>query len=365
MKNRIDISEIDKNFKIETKIDKPDLKFYDVSEGHFELYGLHTDDCIEPYHRMNFEVGKSISEHIHNLNRCTAGGRIRFKTNSNYIALYNDYTIKQIGKSSHMTTVAASGFDLYVIEDGIQKFYKTLPPPYDFGDTYETFVDFDSNEERELLIHFPLYNGSQKLYIGLQEGAYIKSASKYKYEKPIVFYGSSITQGGSVTRPGIAYENHVSRHFDTDFINLGFSGNAKGEEVMAEYIAKLDMSIFVLDYDHNAPSAEYLRNTHSRFLEIFRKYQPETPVIIMSKTDRRVPKNEMKYILMSRDVVIESYEKAVANGDKNVYFIDGQKIFDLTCGYDCTVDSCHPNDLGHYSMALAVIDCIEKNNLLK
>ena len=73
----------------------------------------------------------------------------------------------------------------------------------------------------------------------------------------------------------------------------------------------------------------------------------------------------MKYILMSRDVVIESYEKAVANGDKNVYFIDGQKIFDLTCGYDCTVDSCHPNDLGHYSMALAVIDCIEKNNLLK
>lgn len=364
MEKKIDISDIDKNFKLATKIDKPDIKFYDVAEGYFEMYGLHTADCVEPYHRMDFEVGKSISEHIHNLNRCTAGGRLRFKTNSSYLAIYNDYTIKGIGKSSHMTSVAASGFDVYIVEDGIAKFFRTLPPPYDFGDDYETYVDFGSSCEREILIHFPLYNGSKKLYVGLQDSAYIKPGSKYKYEKPIVFYGSSITQGGSVTRPGLAYENHVSRHFDTDFINLGFSGNAKGEEAMAEYIAKLPMSIFVLDYDHNATSAEYLLNTHERFFRIFRKYQPDTPVIIMSKTDMRVLQNEIDSILATREVVKATYTKAVIEGDKNVYFIDGQSIFNLTCGYDCTVDSCHPNDLGHYSMALAVIKVIEDNKLL-
>ncbi len=365
MEKKIDISEIDKNFKIETKIDKPDLKFYDVASGIFDMYGLYTKDCVEPYHRMDYEVGKSVSEHIHNLNRCTAGGRLRFKTNSSYIAIYNDYTIKGIGKSSHMTTVAASGFDVYFIEDGIAKFFRILPPPYDFGDDYETVVDFGSSEEREIMIHFPLYNGSKKLYVGLQEQAYIKPGSKYKYEKPIVFYGSSITQGGSVTRPGIAYENHVSRYFDTDFTNLGFSGNCKGEDTMAEYIAKLDMSIFVYDYDHNAPNAEYLQNTHERFFKIFRKYKADTPVIFMSKTDRRVLKNEIQSILVTRDIVRQTYENAVNAGDKNVYYIDGQTIFDLTVGYDCTVDSCHPNDLGHYSMALAVIKVIEENNLLK
>lgn len=364
MEKKIDISEIDKNFKIDTKINKSDIKFYDVSEGHFELYGLHTDDCMEPYHRMDFEVGKSVSEHIHNLNRCTAGGRIRFKTNSSYVAVYNDYTIKGIGKSSHMTTVGASGFDVYIVEDGIPKFFRILPPAYDFGDEYETYVDFGDNEERELLIHFPLYNGSKKLYIGLQENAYIKPATKYTYQKPIVFYGSSITQGGSVTRPGLTYENHVSRHFDTDFINLGFSGNCKGEDIMAEYIAKLDMSIFVYDYDHNAPNAEYLANTHKRFFKIFRKYQPDTPVIMMSKTDRRVLKNEIQSILTTREIVKQTYENAKASGDKNVYFVDGQKTFGLTCDYDCTVDSCHPNDLGHYCMGLAVIKVIEENKLL-
>lgn len=364
MDKRIDISEIDKNFKIESKIDKPDIKFYPANCGLFDIYGLHEPMSGEPYHRMDFDIGKSVSVHIDNLNRCTAGGRIRFKTNSNYIAIFNDYTIKGIGKSSHMTTVASSGFDIYIVVDGEPRFFRTLPPPYDFGDSYETYVDFNSSEEREILIHFPSFNGSKKLFIGLQEQAYIKPGSKYKYENPIVFYGSSITQGGSVTRPGLIYENHVSRYFDTDYINLGFSGNAKGEDILAEYIAKLNMSIFVYDYDHNAPNAEHLRSTHERFFKIFRKYQPNTPVIIMSKTDRRILQNEIDSILSTRDVVIETYQNAIASGDKNVYFIDGQKIFDLTCGYDCTVDSCHPNDLGHYSMAMAIIKVIEENNLL-
>ncbi len=364
MENRIDISEIDKNFKIITKIDKPDIKFYSANCGLFDIYGLHEPESDAPYHRMDIETAESISIHVRNLNYCTAGGRIRFKTNSNYIALYNDFTIKGIGKTPTMTTVASSGYDIYLIEDGIPKFFRAICPPYDYGDDYETVVDFGFSEERDILIHFPLYNGSKKLYLGLQEGAYIKPGSRYKYEKPIVFYGSSITQGGSVTRPGITYENHVSRYFDTDFINLGFSGNCKGEDAMAEYIGSLDMSIFVYDYDHNAPSNEHLMNTHERFFKIFRKLKPDVPVIIMSKTDWRVLPEEIKDTPIRREIIRTTYENAKKSGDKNVYFIDGQTIFARHCGFDCTVDSCHPNDLGHYCMALAVIECIKDNNLL-
>ena len=51
----------------------------------------------------------------------------------------------------------------------------------------------------------------------------------------MVFYGSSITQGGCAQRPGNSYPAIVSMDRMTDFVCLGFSGNAHGEAKMAEY----------------------------------------------------------------------------------------------------------------------------------
>ncbi len=357
------ISKIDKNFKIETKIDKADIKFYDVKSGIFDVYGLYKFYETDKYCRMDPVIADSLKTGVAALNWCTAGGRIRFKTNSRYVAINRNLVFFKDGggKSPHFTVTGSSGYDIYLVENGQQLFYKSFMPEYDFDEHFEQVIDFEDDSERDIIIHMPLYNGCSAMYIGLQESAYIKAGSPYKYDKPILFYGSSITQGGCASRPGNAYTNMLSRFLDADHINLGFAGNAKGEDTIAEYIADIDCSVFVYDYDHNAPNAEHLRNTHEKMFLKFREKHPNTPVVMMS----RPTLSNSKTVPDARtDVIIETYNRAKNRGDNNVYFVDGRDLFSNYGGSDCTVDGCHPTDLGFFSMAKCVEKVILDNKLL-
>ena len=120
------------------------------------------------------------------------------------------------------------------------------------------------------------------------------------------------------------------------------------------------MSVFFLDYDHNAPSVEHLAKTHENVYRTVRKAHPEVPIIMASKTDLPRTENELKDRVDRRAVVKATYDKAVAEGDENVYFIDGQSVFPGRGGDSCTVDGCHPNDLGFYAMAQVFGDVIRK-----
>lgn len=111
----------------------------------------------------------------------------------------------------------------------------------------------------------------------------LKQAPKYAVKKPVVYYGSSITQGACASRPGNCYESILSRRLDCDYINLGFSGSAKGEDAIVDYIIGLDMSVFVMDYDYNAPTPEHLEKTHSKMFKAIRAEHPTLPIIIMPR----------------------------------------------------------------------------------
>lgn len=361
-----DISKIDKNFAIETKIDKTDIKFYDVRCGLFDIYGLLNPYYEnEPFHRMPFDVAEKTNVGVKSLNYNTSGGRVKFKTNSEYVAINVEYLSATVSRVGNMNVIGSSGFDIYICIEGKPIYFNSYNPGSVREQHFESVVNFETCEEREILINFPLYDSINQLYIGVQENAAIKHGTKYKYEKPIVFYGSSITQGGCASRPGNSYPGMVSRHFDTDFVNLGFSGSCKGEDSMAEYISTLDMSIFVYDYDANAPTNEHLADTHEKLFKAFRKVHPDTPVIIMSGTRIPLTPHAVNTRKIRHQIIYGTYLNAKNSGDNNVYFIDGQEIFKL-CGYDaCTCDTTHPNDLGFYCMSRAVIEVIEKNNLLK
>ena len=151
---------------------------------------------------------------------------------------------------------------------------------------------------------------------------------------------------------------------DTDVLNLGFSGNAKGEQSMANYLASLSPSVYVIDYDHNAPTVEHLRNTHYRLYETIRAAHPNTPYVMVTKPDfikARDNTDESK----RRAVIHKNFMKGIENGDKNLYFIDGESFFSgYADGGDCTVDGCHPTDLGFYFMAERIGFTI-KNILMK
>ena len=345
-----DISKIDKNFSVDTNIDKEDIQFYDADESPFRVYGIFREN--DKYTRMKEEVAKKVSEGVYRLHTNTAGGRVRFVTDSPYVAIYAQMGV--MARMSHFTFVGTAGFDIYA--NGI--YANTFVPPRDTTDSFEKVIDFEDSRKREITINFPLYSEVKKLYIGLKKDCFLSEAKPYKNTKPIVYYGSSITQGGCASRPGNCYQAIISRDLDYDYINLGFSGNAKGEDEMAEYIAGLDMSAFVYDYDHNAPTFEHLEKTHERMFKIIREKHPSIPVIMMPRP-KMLNKDEKK-----REKLIETtYKNAVSSGDKNVYFIPNSEL-DKICGTDGTVDKFHPNDLGFYSMAKAVENVIKKINII-
>ena len=341
-----DISKIDKNFAINTNIDRDDIKFYNVSEKPFKVYGIFRENGR--YTRMPEDVAKTVSDGVYMLRTNTAGGRVRFKTDSNYIAIHTE--MDGLGKMPHMAFTGSIGFDLYV--DGC--YARSFMPSCDIKDGYESLSDLETNELREITINFPLYSNVKELWIGVQKTATLEEAAPYKTTKPVVYYGSSITQGGCASRPGMSYESIISRRFDCDYINLGFSGNARAEDAMAEYIKKLDMSLFVYDYDHNAPTVEHLANTHEKMFKAIRAENPQLPIIMMSR-----PKFTLTDEGKERLRIIETtYNNAIAAGDKNVYLINGRMLTEL-CRGEGTVDNCHPTDFGFASMAKALGDVIE------
>ena len=348
------IEKLDKNFEIKTTIEVQDICWHNVTEDGFDIYGLYDPKNGAPMRRMPQDAALEVSSPVSVICKQTAGGRIRFRTDSPYIAVrvfYDDMT-----PFSHMPLSGKAGFDLYCYENGEYHFIKNAMPTIDDKKGYERMIIKNNSKMNDFLMHMPLYNEVSSVYIGLQEGAKLETAAKYRDIPPIVYYGSSITQGGCASRPANAYENMISMMLDVDHINLGFSGNARGELSMADYIGGLNMSVFVLDYDHNAPNVEHLENTHEAFYKRFRMHQPNTPVIMVSRPDI----NSDKKSALRAEIIRTTYENAVAAGDKNVTFINGATLFGTDLRDSCTVDGCHPNDLGFYRMATVIVESIKK-----
>ena len=341
------LSSIDKNFKIETNIQKEGLRFYDSRLAPFALHGVYHKDG--KFRRMPEDVAKATSQGVFELHTFCSGGRVRFRTDSPYVAIHTKMPI--IGRMSHDAMTGSSGFDLYVGGN----YRASFVPPFDMKDGYESLIHLGSSEMREILIHFPTYSEVSELYIGLDENATVEAPTPYRITPPIVFYGSSITQGGCASRPGTTYDSMVCRRLDADYVNLGFSGNARGEEAITSYIKNLPMSVFVYDYDHNAPTVEHLAATHEKMFRAIREANPELPILILQRPVYRQNEEEARRLA----ILTATYENARASGDKNVYLITGEELMALA-EHDGTVDGCHPNDLGFASMAKAVGTVLEK-----
>lgn len=351
MKN---ISDIDKNFKVQTNIQRSGIVFHNVTDKPFMVYGVFYSNG--KFRRMPEDVAKTVSDRVYALHARGAGGRVRFKTDSKYVAIIA--RMDNISKMPHCALTGSAGFDMYVKNNGCEEYYNTFVPPFTISDGFESVLDFNTKQCREITINFPLYSDVRELYIGLDKNARIEKASPYRITRPIVYYGSSITQGGCASRPGNSYQAIISRRFDCDYINLGFSGSAKAESQIADYIKKLDMSLFVYDYDHNAPTVEHLLNTHAKMFNAVREEQNNLPIIIMSRPKYNLTDEERQRL----DIIRQTYSQAVASGDKNVYLIDGKKLTEI-CRNNGTVDNGHPNDYGFASMAEALGDVIAKANI--
>ena len=348
--SNLDITQLDKNFLGE-EIKYDGMTFHHILDDCFKVYGLYKPYETRKLYRMPEEEAMKLNANVQSLYKHTSGARIRFRTDSTKILLRS--ILSKITKFDHMPKTGVSCFDLYV--DGEYKnsfrhgFLGGVQASTDekAENVYDSNITLGEKKMRDILINFPLYNKVDDAFIALDDDASIEPAAPYTIDKPFVIYGSSITQGGCASHPGNAYHNILSRRFDADIINLGFSSGAKGEQDMAKYIGSLDMSLFIYDYDHNA-SVAGLAETHEPFFKTFRELKPDVPVIMVSAADGwfgEIPER--------KQTIRTTYENAIAAGEKNVYFVDGKTIYAPVGRGACTVDHIHPNDIGFLMMANA------------
>ena len=301
----------------------------------------------------------------------TAGGEVRFRTDSGRVALRAE--LFEVNDKNHMARNGTAGFACYTDPgSGDERFQGSVGLSADeakngkgldgSGVLEHTFaLNGGAGTLRTVSIRLPLYSGVRTLEIGLDPGVQLLPPPPRKVGKPICFYGSSITQGTSASHPGNSYTALLCRALDAEQINMGFSGCARGEACVAKAVAGLELSAFVMDYDHNAKDQEQLLATHEKFFRIVRAAQPELPVVIVSgPRDIRVESFRKR-----RDIVEQTYKNAVAAGDKNVYFVDGLHFYDqegmpeIPRDYT-TVDKVHPTDLGFHLMYRRILPELKK-----
>ena len=327
---------------------KADIHWYSPKEKPFTLHGLCTTDKTLPLHRIPPSIASEISARVNTLHWDTAGGRIRFATDSSYIAVYVRYNHDPIHPLVSISGQA--GMDLYGTYEGKQRYITTWTPYDQLPEVFTAITSLTTSGIRTYTINLPTYQGIADIFIGLADSAHVCPAIPYSHPQPVLYYGSSITQGAYASRPGNTYPSLLERQLDTEYINLGFSGGAHGESAMAEYLASLSASVFICDYDYNAATSTHLANTHPEMYRVYRCANPTTPIIFISRPD---PMNTADTIL--RQEIIQYTVRIAKNaGDENVYFLNGSFALQGNHADSCTLDGIHPNDLGFFRMAEAL-----------
>ena len=352
---------------------KKPLKFHNAFEAPFELTGFPWRGPNGELRRLPANITGKDLEYAPAANILayhSAGGEVRFRTSSDRVVIRAE--LYHVSDMNHMTRNGSAGFAIYTdIRPGHSKFQRAAglgPAAAKRGEGPKGAARFqytlnlnNGGKPRTVAIYLPLYSGVKKMEIGLEEGSQLLPPLPRKYKKPVCFYGSSITQGCSASHPGNVYTTLLCRVLDVPQINMGFSSGARGEQCVAEAIAGLELSAFVMDYDHNAQSLKQLQDTHEKFYKTIRAAQPNLPIIIVSgPRDGRVEEFRKR-----RDIIKATYTRAVAAGDRNVYFVDGLHFYkqpgmpviprDFT-----TVDNTHPTDLGFHLMYLKILPVLKK-----
>jgi hypothetical protein len=346
------IEEIDSNFKT-LEIQGVPLVFRPADASPFDLGGLPWFSAEKKYCRLPQAALQRANDGVKSLAWHTAGAMLRFKSDSTSIGLRAKLTSG--GDMNHMPRSGSGGFDLFEGSGSSKVFRANLRHEHGSNEIGGLFARNLPRKMREWTIYLPLYNGVEEMFVGLDPESEALPPGRFAHEKPVLFYGSSITQGGCASRPGNAYAAIITRRMNAGMINWGFSGSARGEQVMAETIATLDLGVFVCDYDHNAPSPEHLAETHAPFFKTIRAARPRLPVVFVSRPG---PCN-VDICRKCREIILATFEAARAAGDKNVYFVDGAGLFGKSETDMCTVDGCHPNDVGFLRMADAIMPAVQ------
>ncbi len=322
----------------------------DVRE--LDVEGKGWTDTKSFFDRLPAKAEGVVRPPVWNLSRQSAGLLVRFTSDATSIQARWTVTSSELGKP-HMPATGVSGLDLYVKADDGRWRWLGVGRPDDGKTNTGTLAKGLPEGRREFLLYLPLYNGLSSVEIGVPEGRTIAKAPARAqgHRKPIVFYGTSITQGGCASRPGMVHTAILGRRLDRPVINLGFSGNGTMDPEMATLLAELDAAVFVLDCLPNMSPAEVAERVEP-FVRTLRKVHPETPIVLAEDrfyANGAIVPGSRKHNIDNHAALKTAYDHLLADGIKALHYLPGAG--QLGDDGEDTVDGSHPTDLGFLRMA--------------
>lgn len=328
----------------------PAVTWHDLGEF-APVEGRAWTDTKAKFHRLPAHAEGKVRDNVWRLSQDSAGLRLRFVTDAEAIHVRWKVLRPDQKAMTHMPATGVSGLDLYVRDAGNWR-WLAVGRPAEKGDDERVLVQGLNKESREYLLYLPLYNGLESVHIGLPAGAKLERApDRYQSRRPIVFYGTSIVQGGCAARPGMAYPAILDRSLDWPTVNLGFSGNGRMEPEMAELLAELDPSVYVLDCLPNL-DVEPAKERVEPFIRRLRQARPNTPIVLVENV--HYPDAILNEARRLRTVGVNRHLREVIDrlrkaGDKNLHYVTSALL--LGGDGEDTVDGSHPTDLGFVRMA--------------
>jgi len=337
-----------------------EIKYY--GKDFFRLEGTVIPDSLKEnrYDRLPFSYKNIVRKPVWDLSKSSAGLSIRFLSNSTTISvkwkILNDFTM------NHMAETGIKGVDLYYKNDNGWQYINTGRPQGIDNDYL--LVDNMTENLREFKIFLPLYDGVKNIEVGINSTSLIRKV-KENTKKPIIFYGTSITQGGCASRPGMAHTNIISRKLDIDVVNFGFSGNGRMEQPIAELISETEPLFYVIECMPNMISAENISKTTIPLVNTIKKKNPDTPILFVDHFDFSfsVLDNQVKKYTDSMNTALKTeFKKMVDNGYENIFHLESKNA--LGSDYEGTVDGVHFTDLGFIRYADFLIERFKELKLI-
>lgn len=331
------------------------VQWHDVQE--WGLEGRAFDDTDKYYDRLPARAKGVVRDAVWGLSRHSAGMMVRFKTDAQEIHADYAVTSKNLGMA-HMPATGVSGLDLYARdEDGKLKWVSVVRP--NAQQMKLSLVSGLRPGTREYAVYLPLYNGTEYLKLGVPAGCSFEPLAP-RTEKPIVFYGTSITHGACASRPGMPHPAILGRRFDRPVINLGFSGNGKLEKEVGQFLVEIDPAVYVLDCLPNMVADEVASRTEPMVQQL-RAAHPSVPIVLVE--DRTygyswILPSRQKRNDTSREAFKAAYQRMLDAGIEKLFYIEGESL--LAKDRDDTTDGSHPSDLGFFHQANVMEPVIRK-----
>ena len=321
-------------------------KWTDARELRVEGKGW--SDTERFFDRLPSRARKTVRKAVWGLSRHSAGMCIRFETDATAIRARWTLLSKSLAMT-HMPATGVSGLDLYAQDARGQWRWLAIGRPR-AQRTEAQLVGGLPPGRRAFMLYLPLYNGVDALEVAVSPGASLRPLPPRK-TRPMVFYGTSICQGGCASRPGMVYTAILGRRLDREAVNLGFSGNGTMDAEVAALMAELDPCVYVIDCLPNMNAAAVAQRTEP-LVRILRKARPKTPIVLAE--DRTYASARFRPSLRarhatSRAALRKAFDRLVASGVAGHHNQPGEpQIGDDGEG---TVDGSHPTDLGFVRMA--------------